>query len=154
MNEPVLFSRKKQREFAFQVIYALIFHETQDVLETILTHIDSFPDQRKKNFSPQNAPFAWELIYGVQKKKDTLDKCIAQYSTNWKVSRIAKIELAILRLACYELSYRADIPPKVSINEAVELAKLFGDANSKTFVNGILDSLAKDIAHDQFRIES
>ncbi|MDQ7032859.1 MAG: transcription antitermination factor NusB [Desulfonauticus sp.] len=145
-------SRKKQREFAFQVLYSLSFNQNEESLKNIENFIDNFPDSRKNNFSPERAAFAWELIRGVLENLETIDEHIAKYSKNWKINRIAKVELTILRLATFELLFRQDIPPKVSINEAVELAKHFGDVNSKTFVNGILDSIARDIRHDQLGI--
>lgn len=143
-------SRRKQREFAFQVLYSLNFHPEED-LELIKQDSAHFPDSKKINFGPEVAPFSWELIEGVVQKKSELDKYIEKYSRNWKINRIAKIELTILRLATFELIFRPDIPPKVSINEAIELAKSFGDVNSKVFVNGILDALAKDINNGQLR---
>ncbi len=141
-------SRRKQREFAFQVLYSLNFNSETE-LNLLKENAACFPDSKKENFSPEQAPFAWELIEGVEEKKSELDSYIEKYSRNWKINRIAKIELTILRLATFELIFRPDIPPKVSINEAIELAKGYGDINSKTFVNGILDALAKDITNGQ-----
>ena len=70
-----------------------------------------------------------------------IDEKISRYAVNWTIDRIAKVDLAILRLAIFELEYRPDIPPIVSINEAVDLAKTFSSAESKRFVNGILDKV-------------
>ncbi|SDN93137.1 transcription antitermination factor NusB [Desulfonauticus submarinus] len=150
-------SRRKQREFAFQVLYALNFSLQSECPEKILKQLqlslDNFPDKRKNNFYPDQAVFAWELINGVIQNLSQIDDHIARYSTNWKINRIAKIELTILRLATFELLFRPDIPPKVSINEAVELAKNFGDLHSKTFVNGILDAIARDINNGQLGLD-
>jgi len=90
-----------------------------------------------------------QLVNGVRDNLDKLDAVISRHSQNWKVKRIAMVELSIMRLAVYEMTHREDIPIKVAINEAVELAKTFGDNNSRNFVNGILDAVARDIRHDQ-----
>ena len=76
---------------------------------------------------------------------DHLDKEIAQYASNWKLERIAKVDLAILRLAVYELHHRLDIPPIVIINEAIDLGKTFSNTDSKRFINGILDQVKNTI---------
>lgn len=85
--------------------------------------------------------FAEELIFGVIENVDTIDEKIRSLAKNWDFDRIAKIDLSILRLAVYELLFRQDIPPVVSINEAIDLSKEFSTAESRRFVNGILDKL-------------
>ena len=87
--------------------------------------------------------FSNRLVYGVTRELDAIDKKIAHYATNWQLKRIAMIDKNVLRLGVYELFYAPDIPPKVSINEAVELAKVYGDLESSKFVNGILDKIHK-----------
>ena len=77
-------------------------------------------------------------------RREALDNIIARHSRHWKLERIARMELAILRLALFELLHMPDVPAKVVINEAVELAKDFGDDNSGTFVNGVLDAVARE----------
>ena len=72
-----------------------------------------------------------------------LDSVIERFSQNWRVDRLGKIELTLLRLAVFEMLYRADVPPKVAINEALELSTRFGDAKAKSFINGILDAAIK-----------
>lgn len=83
--------------------------------------------------------FADELIAGVNANKESIDFQISEYATNWSIDRIAKVDLAILRMAIFELCHREDIPPIVSINEAIDLAKTYSSAESKRFINGILD---------------
>ena len=90
--------------------------------------------------------FAEELIRGICEKKVELDETIKGLATNWTFSRIAKVDLAILRLALYEFYYRLDIPPIVSINEAIELSKLFSSVDSKRFINGVLDKAKQTLA--------
>ena len=74
---------------------------------------------------------------------DAIDSVIERFSQNWRVDRLGKIELTLLRLAVFEMLYRADVPPKVAINEALELSTRFGDAKAKSFINGILDAAIK-----------
>lgn len=83
--------------------------------------------------------FAEELIYGALDHREEIDEVIKRYAKNWEFGRIAKIDLAILRLAIYEMMARRDIPPIVSINEAIDLSKEFSNPDAKRFINGILD---------------
>jgi len=88
--------------------------------------------------------FATEMVEGVTSNREVIDERISDRSTNWKLSRMATVDKNILRIAVYELSYRSDIPPKVTINEAVEIAKRYGTSESGAFVNGVLDNIAKE----------
>lgn len=90
--------------------------------------------------------FAEELIRGVEANRPHLDDLLRGYATNWDLARMAAVDRNILRLAVYEMHHRPDIPPVVSINEAVDLAKEFGGRESGRFVNGILDRASKDVA--------
>lgn len=85
--------------------------------------------------------FTGELVNGVAENRDQIDKKIIEYATNWQIERMAVIDRNILRISCYELIFRTDIPPKVSINEAVELAKKYSGPEAGKFVNGILDKI-------------
>lgn len=87
--------------------------------------------------------FANRLIFGVDHDLAAIDKKISQYAANWQLKRMAIIDRNILRLGVFELCYTSDIPPKVTINEAIELAKKYGDLESGKFVNGILDKIHK-----------
>ncbi len=100
----------------------------------------------KDNLSRINLPedaakFVEYLTNGVADNLSRLDEVISHYALNWNISRMAIVDKNILRLAIFELLFVEDIPPKVSINEAVELAKKYGDVDSARFVNGILDSI-------------
>lgn len=87
--------------------------------------------------------FTDRLTLGIDANLECIDDKITEYATNWQLKRMAVIDRNILRLGVYELLYATDIPPKVSINEAVELAKKYGDLESSKFVNGILDKIHK-----------
>jgi N utilization substance protein B len=92
--------------------------------------------------------FAWELALGVWSNVRAVDAVIARFAHNWRLDRMGRIELTLLRLAVYELRYRADIPPRVAINEALELCGQFGEASARSFINGILDAAAKALEQD------
>ena len=85
--------------------------------------------------------FAEELVHGTLANIGRVDREITERAQNWRFERIAKVDLSILRLAVYELLFRRDIPPIVTINEAIELSKLFSTPESKRFINGILDQM-------------
>ena len=89
--------------------------------------------------------FADPLIRGTVEHRDECDEVIKKHAKNWDLHRIATVDRNVMRLAIYEMLYREDIPPVVSINEAVELAKRFGDKDSRAFVNGILDRIATEV---------
>jgi transcription antitermination protein NusB len=105
-----------------------------DVAYTFWQTTDAAPDVKE---------FAERLFDGVAAEISALDELIAAHSLNWKISRMAAVDKNILRMAVFELTRCPDIPVKVTINEAVEIAKRFGSAESGAFVNGILDNIAK-----------
>ncbi len=137
--------RKVEREVAFQILYSLSF--SPDVDEGRLhTVFANSPDLEAKGLTPDPEGFTWELVRGVWLNRGEIDEAIARYSQNWRVERMGRIELTILRIGMYEVLFAPstlDVPLKVAINEAVELAKNFGDENSRGFVNGILDAAAR-----------
>jgi transcription antitermination protein NusB len=94
---------------------------------------------------PNVREFAQPLIEGMISHLPEIDERIKKYSENYNLNRISAVDRNVLRLAIYEMLYREDIPPVVSINEAIELAKTFGGAESGKFVNGILDRVRKDL---------
>ena len=98
---------------------------------------------RQETTDPEVAAFTKRIVEGVEKNLESLDKSITQYATNWDISRMAVIDRNILRMGIYELTAMPDIPPKVVINEAVELAKKYGDIDSSKFINGVLDKIHK-----------
>lgn len=91
---------------------------------------------------PRAKQFALELIAGVSRELEHLDELLSQVITNWSISRLSRIDHNILRLAAYELLHLEDIPARATMDEAIELAKRYGDSNSGPFVNGVLDVLA------------
>lgn len=142
-------SRRAQRVYAFQILYSMNFSLTDNQLECNFRH---FQGESTKDRQPLNTSYAWKLISGVHENLHELNRIISRYSRNWRVERIALVEMTIMRIAVYEMLHSKDVPLKVAINEGVELAKTFGDENSRNFVNGILDAVAKDIRDDKLGV--
>lgn len=129
--------RTKAREYALQMLYAVDI--TKDEPEKCIERFWEGGDES----SDQVKDFANELVLGVADKKKEIDGLISKHATNWQIDRMAVIDRNVLRLATYELIFMEDIPPKVSINEAIDIAKKFGGNDSGKFVNGVLDKINK-----------
>jgi N utilization substance protein B len=93
--------------------------------------------------------FTRELVQGVQDKRESIDQSLVVYLTGWQVDRLSRVDRQILRLAAYELTYRQEVPPKVVINEAIELAKHFGLEENGKFVNGVLGRMLREREESQ-----
>jgi N utilization substance protein B len=129
-------SRSRGRECALQVLYQIdIRHGDAAELAPAFWQQHDVPAEVRS--------FAEELVQGVVAHRDEIDPVIRQHASNWDLERMAVIDRNILRLGVYELLHGNEVPPKVCINEAVELAKRFGDADSSKFVNGVLDAIHK-----------
>ncbi len=135
-------SRRGERAQAFQVLYGLSFADATSLEDVRRAFLQS-PDHQETEEGELPSGFAWDLVQGVWSRRDELDKTISRFSRNWRVDRMGRVELTLLRLAMYELLYRQDVPAKVAINEALELTRQFGEDNATSFVNGILDAAAK-----------
>ncbi|UQZ91212.1 transcription antitermination factor NusB [Deltaproteobacteria bacterium Smac51] len=90
-------------------------------------------------------PLARELFFGVAGNLEELDEAISAAASNWSLGRMSPVDRGLIRLAYYEMLYREDIPPKVSLNEALEIAKSYGDDDSSSFINGVLDRLMRAV---------
>ena len=132
-------NRSEIREQAFKLIYSLEIQNIENLEEQIELYIES------NNITDKNAiEYIKDSVLGIKKnEKDIMQKIEINLKSDWKIERISKIDLAILKIAIYEIKYK-DIPFKVGFNEAVELAKKYGEDNSKNFVNGILASIVKE----------
>jgi N utilization substance protein B len=126
--------RREGRELALQMLYAqdTLRGDLRDTLRGFREGVETGERTRE---------FAEALVQGVQEHREVIDQAIVARSKNWSLSRMPRVDLNIMRMAAYELMFRRDIPKKVSINEAIEIAKKFGDKDSPAFVNGILDEL-------------
>jgi N utilization substance protein B len=135
-NEPVIPQRRQNRMAAVQYLYQWEANKPEQLNDGICQFFEHQEEHPRAYYA-----FAEELVYGVIENIDAVDAQIKQHAQNWTFERIAKVDLAVLRLALYELLYRTDIPPIVSINEAVELGKIFSNPDSKRFINGLLDKV-------------
>lgn len=124
-------------EFEFRQASADASAELDEILQRNLERYDETIDDKD---------FVQQLVHGVEKDKDKLDAIIQPIAPEWPLAQIARIDLAILRMALYELTMlTAKVPPKVAINEAVELAKAFGSDNSSKFINGVLGTAYRTV---------
>ena len=131
-------SRSAIREQAFKLIYSLEIQK-EDINEQIELYIEN---NEIKNKVAQE--YIKDAVLGIEKNKEEIVNHIEKnLKADWKIERISKIDLAILKLAIYEIKYK-ELPFKVVINEAVELAKKYGEDTSKNFINGILASIIKE----------
>ncbi len=133
--------RKKARDNAFKCIYQLEFLDKNNLdLDEIL----EFCFEENSNL-PDEQSYIGQALHGVVDNLERIDEVILLHLKNWSISRIAKIDLAILRLAIFELKFDDKAtPPKVVANEAVELAKMYGNNDSKSFVNGLIAKVIED----------
>ena len=132
-------NRSEIREQAFKLIYSLEIQKKEELEDQIELYIES------NNIVNKSAiEYIKDAVFGIEEhKEEILEKIEKNLKAEWKIDRISKIDLAILKLAIYEIKYK-EIPFKVVINEAVELAKKYGEDSSKNFINGILASIIKE----------
>lgn len=126
--------RRQARELAIQVLFHLEFcpGDPEEGFELVC-----------KSFSPPKEirAFSKQLVLGIWEHREALDRTIGNSSLNWRLERMSHVDRNILRIGAYEIMYMGDIPPKVSIDEAVEMGKKYGTEESGAFINGILDNI-------------
>lgn len=132
-------SRHRSRELAVQMTYQW------SMAPQGLADAQSIERFWKEQSQSQNdiRPYFEELVRGVATHWPEIDQFIEKNAQNWRLDRIEKVELAVLRVAIYEMLYRKDVPPAVVIDEALEISKKFCNSDSPSFINGILDSIVK-----------
>ena len=129
--------RSLSREHALKILYQVeITHRDLDLILVDYWKMEEISDEEVMTYAKM-------IAAGVLKELITLDDKISKYATNWQLKRMAVIDRNVMRIGLFELQHTTDIPPKVAINEAVELAKKYGDLESSKFVNGILDKIHK-----------
>lgn len=139
-------SRSAARARAFQVLYSIEFTPvaTEEALEEAFRKVPQADEDQAASMDARAAGgFAWELVEGVWNHFNELDAAIGRHSRNWRVDRLGRVELTVLRLGMFELLHLPEVPTKVAINEALELASRFATPQSKHFINGILDAAAQ-----------
>ena len=133
-------NRSKIRELAFELLYSLEIQKVEK--ESIEEQIKMFLETKEITDKKAEEYFT-DVVYGIQTNSEKIQETISSnLASNWKIERISKISLVLLKLSTYELIYKK-IPYKVVINEVVELAKLYGDENAPSFINGVLGNIVK-----------
>lgn len=152
-------NRRKSRETAMKLLYQMTVNkeELMDVIENLkennydsdlnlgtLEGLKLEKDRESININDVDLVYITNLLKGVEENIEKLDLEIEKYLKNWKLNRLNKVDLTILRIGAYELLYSDEIPSAVCINEAVELGKTYSDEKSASFINGVLDNLLKN----------
>ena len=131
--------RRKAREVALQFLYQLDLNSDDDPIP----HDEEF--WARHPVDEDTHAFADALVRGTKSNQAKIDHAISQFAEHWDLERMAVVDRNILRLAVYELLWTAAVPPKVAINEAIEIAKKFGTKESSRFINGLLDRIHKEL---------
>ncbi|WP_167958837.1 transcription antitermination factor NusB [Anaerosporobacter faecicola] len=129
-------NRRECREHLFRMLFRREFHEQTELNEQIQMYFEQLEEPSEKDMT-----YLKDKMDKILPLITDIDGMIERVTEGWKINRIGKVDLTILRLAIYEMKYDEDVPTKVAINEAVEIAKIFGEDNSAAFINGILAKL-------------
>ncbi|MBD3918699.1 transcription antitermination factor NusB [Paenibacillus sp. PR3] len=137
--------RRLAREIAVQSLYQMEMNEVTAAEAVDMLMEEARQQDNELGALPAEAAkvneYTRELVMGVVERKKAIDEMLQQHLTGWQVDRLSRVDRQVLRLACYEMVFRDDVPPKAAINEAIELAKHFGTDESGKFVNGVLGKL-------------
>lgn len=136
MTEEKDMTRREIREQVFKMLFRVEFYNQEEMSEQIALCEDDACDWKEKDKT-----YIFEKVEKISEKLEEIDAKINEVSEGWKTGRMGKVDLTLIRLAVYEMLYEEDVPAKVAINEAVELAKQYGTDNSPSFVNGVLAKL-------------
>ena len=132
-------TRRELRENTFVMLFHKEFHDIEEMQEQFELYFE-----KKAPMSEKDETYVSERVYDILSKLNEIDSDIEEASESWTISRMSKIDLSIMRLAYYEMRFDDTVPLQVAINEAVEIAKLYGGDNSPSFINGVLGKLAKN----------
>jgi len=130
-------TRRELRENTFALLFRAEFHDSEEMKEQLELFEEEF-----QTLAEADRSYIQDKVSDILSKLEELDALINEVSSGWKTSRMGKVDLTLIRLAVYEIKFEEDIPLKVSINEAVELAKAYGTDDSGSFVNGVLAKFA------------
>lgn len=136
-----MLERRKARRMALEILYE------KDILRD--TTDDIIRARSASNRREPLSDFALTLIHGFERNHEKIDELIAEYADNWSLDRMPIVDRNIIRIGLYEMLFEESIPIRVSINEAVELAKIFGSEDSSKFVNGVLGRIAKEMGEEE-----
>lgn len=132
-------NRKLSREKTMELLFSMTLSK-ESVEEVVETFIDNY----ESNLKEIDLTYLKQTLAGVENKKEAIDEVISANLHNWKIDRISKVNLTILRLATFELLYNEEVPKNVAINEALELTRRYSDEKSVSFINGVLDKIGAD----------
>ena len=130
-------TRREIRELIFKMVFRVEFHDETERPEQLRMFMDTL-----ESAGEEDRAYIEHKVQDILTHLEEIDTIIDSSAQNWKTSRMAKVELTLIRLAVYEIRFEEDIPTGVAINEAVELAKAYGEENSASFVNGVLARIA------------
>lgn len=133
-------NRVKSREYLLQLAYQM-----EITSETALETFNSFMENEDISKEDLDLAYIKSGLLGIEENKEKLDSLIESQLVKWKLNRISKVNLSILRISTYEILFAEDVPGKVSINEAIELCKKYSDNKSVSFINGVLDKVYKNM---------
>jgi len=133
-------ARRKARILAFQAIYA--WDASGGKAEGMLD-FDWLDEEKRLNLDDEVSAFARLLIAGTLESVEVVDEAIRSHLVNWSFERLKRVDLAVLRIGAYSLLFQRDIPPEITIDEAIEIAKEYGSEDSYRFINGVLDGIWK-----------
>ena len=138
-------TRREMREHCFKILFGVEFYPTEEIKTQVEQYFDA-PEEDVHNVEMKEVDrtFLTDRVEGIVGKIPELDARIDEVAQGWKTSRMGKVELTILRQAVYEMQYDSEVPSKVAINEAVNLAKKFGGKDSPAFINGVLAKLVTE----------
>ena|SRR3712207_5548693 len=131
-------NRRKSREVAMKLLFEMSINK-----EEFSEILKNFKENTDTNIENVDFIYINKIVNGIEKNKEDIDKKIEENLTKWKLNRLSKIDLTILRISTYEIMFMEDIPNKVAVNEAIELAKKYSADNSPAFVNGVLGNMIK-----------
>ena len=131
-------NRRKSRETAMKLIYEMLIKK-----ESFEEIFEDFKEHTEDDISELDMVYITNILKGVTENIDLIDATISKYLVNWKIDRLSKIDLSILRLAVYEITFEEDIPSIVSVNEAIELTKEYSQDVTGAFINGVLGRLVE-----------
>jgi N utilization substance protein B len=141
-------SRRALRDAVFKALFISEFNSKEEMMEQLKLYFETSGTDLREEFTVPPCEEDMDYIYSKYSAaaalKDEIDKLLNEAAEGWKTSRMSKVDLAILRLAVYEMNYDDDVPVGVAINEAVEIAKKYGGDDSGAFINGVLGKIAKE----------
>ncbi|MDD2558921.1 MAG: transcription antitermination factor NusB [Desulfuromonas sp.] len=147
-------NRRNGREYALKVLYSL-YDQDRPIQEVLADFWRNFrfnddvlgepEEMQDSEVLPEVKEFAEQIVLGVYEHLEDIDAVLRETSKNWSLDRMARLDLSLMRLACYELMYMPSTPDRVVINEAIEIAKRYGTKDTSAFLNGVLDKIAQQV---------